>query len=314
VRNELQNAADAAALAATQQLGHFYEGKRTPIDISSIRDTIISEAKNTAQGNKAAGVSIGTVLDADITIGKWNAAAKSVTPTPGYDDAVRVTVRRDSSANGKIQTLLAGIIGVTSQDVMAMGTASLTGQSTSFENGLPIPLGISKNFFPACNTPITFYPTNDSCAGWHNYFGDDLPLKQCNDNPSAECLKDIVSGLTDGTFHSPASKVGDIFHFTGGTTDPVIVLFQALWEKMRFLDGDGNDLVWTATVVVYDADCLNPNGDYKVLGYATAEITEVIATGGNKQVNGVVRCGQTDPGRGSGGEYGTMGSIPGLVQ
>ena len=80
-RNELQNAADASALAATRQLGAIYEPMsyaaqqilclHTPGDI-------IPVAQAAALSNKAAGVSV-AVLNADVVIGTWDPNAKMLT-------------------------------------------------------------------------------------------------------------------------------------------------------------------------------------------------------------------------------------------
>ena len=49
------------------------------------------------------------------------------------------------------------------------------------------------------------------------------------------------------------------------------------------------------------------------LRFATVTITEVLVTP-EKTINAQVVCENIEPGRGGGGQYGTKGAIPGLVE
>ena len=91
---------------------------------------------------------------------------------------------------------------------------------------------------------------------------------------------------------------------------------EALFEKYADLDEDG-DKEWTTLVAVYDYDdCSYPKGRIKCVGFSTVTITGVSGPGGKggKTIWGTVHCDQVDTGRGGADLYGTMGSIPGLVQ
>lgn len=321
-KNELQNVADASALAATRYIGHAYEGitdYSQQKNYTFSRASIVAVAQQAALQNSAGGVSI-VVDDSDVDIGTWSQTTKTLTITSTYQQisAVQVRAHRDATRNGNVPTFVSGIIGINSMGISTPATASLTGQGTAGPGGLPIPIGIDKSWFTLnqCNDPIVFYPTACPGAGWHDYDG---LSEGCGPNPSAACMKKIIDGLTDGTFISPPTYAGAFFNFTGGTLTSALQDFQTLFDVMKVkndgvLDKDNNSSTWTTTVVVYDSGCGNPNATYKIVGFATAVITEVIDVGGNKQVNGVVVCNGVDPGRGGGGEYGTWGSIPGLVQ
>ena len=317
-KNEVQNIGDAAALAATGQLGHIYEGMSYEEQQSYVCDpaTIIPVAKEIALKNKAAGKNI-VVNDADIIIGQWNAETKILTPTFDQPDAVKVISRRDGSANGPITTFFARIFGVNTVDVKADATAALTGQSTAGPGGLPLPVGISNAWFENkeifCDQPIKFYPTNtpEGCAGWHTY----------NESPSSAArLSDILEGLKDGTYESPETTTHETtFDFTGGTLASVFDDMKALFDAMKvlndgILDGDDDSTTWTTNVVIYDwDDCSNPHGDITIAGFATVIITEILEAP-EKTINAQVICENVEAGRGGGSNYGTKGSIPGLVE
>jgi len=73
---------------------------------------------------------------------------------------------------------------------------------------------------------------------------------------------------------------------------------------------------WETGVVVYDSqDCGNPNQSIKIVGFSDIVMYEVLEAP-EKSIKAIVLCNHIDNGlsRGGGGEYGTWGSIPGLVQ
>jgi Flp pilus assembly protein TadG len=324
-RNELQNAADASALAATRKLGSIYEPMSYTAQQSYVCDpnAIIPVAQATAASNMAAMQSV-TVLSADVVIGTWDPTTKVLTQTLNQPDAVRVTTRRDNTpgVGGRVGTFFARIFDQNEVDVSATATAALTGESTSGTGGLPLPLGIPKRWFlnpNFCGSSINFYPpckkepcaTSEGCAGYHTF---------TTSPASASYLaKTIMPGIQNNTFQSPETTAYlTSFEFTGGTLadlmNPPDYPFITLFNTMKSQDGDGDDSVWTAKVAVYNSDtCENPNQSILIIGFATVKITNVVGAP-NPTVQGMVMCDFVDTGRGSGGNYGTKGSIPGLVQ
>lgn len=327
-RTELQRIADAAALAGARTLGRLYECNA---DLASCTQpmpyedqltyepdaAIIKQASmDVGLQNQAGGSKTGiTIIENEIVIGNWDGAAHTLTANSISPDAVRVTVRRDGSANGPITTFFARIFGINTVDVSATATAALTGES-SVGPGKVIPVGISYAWYlnkganNFCDQPIKFYPSNDpeSCAGWTTFF---------NKNASASYLrKDILEEWLNNpsTPPTPEVKAGEEIAFTGGTLgNQTFTAFYNLWDYMRKNDGDGNDAVWTAMVPVYDStSCENPNQDMKVIGFSTVEITNVVPP--NVEITATVKCDNVVSGRGGGAPTGTKGSIPGLVQ
>jgi hypothetical protein len=326
-RTELQRIADGAALAGARTLGRLYECNRNlgstcpgPMpyqdqltyvaDDNAIRQAVANVASQNQAGSKS-NISINS---ADIEIGNWSATTKTVDPvTLISPDAVKVTVRRDTSANGPITTFFAKVMGINTVNVWATATAALTGQSVAGPGGLPIPVGISLAWFQLpretyCNQNIKFYPTGsmEGCSGWHTY----------GDRPAnASKLARLLDKLRNGTYTSPETTAGSsVFDFTGGTIASAFDEMKALFEYMKTRDDDGNPNTWTTSVVVYNkTDCTNPNEDLTIVGFSTVVIHTVLESP-EKTIVAEVKCDNVEPGRGGGGNYGTKGSIPGLVQ
>uniref|UniRef100_UPI002620A872 pilus assembly protein TadG-related protein n=2 Tax=Desulfobacula sp. TaxID=2593537 RepID=UPI002620A872 len=187
-RNELQNMADAAALAGAGELGRIYlaldsaipEGFDVGVDDpdteGTYRDRIEAVAENTAAQNKAAGITI-NINEGDIDIGDWIWATSELIISNIKPDAVRVTVVRTSVATffGKIFSFFGG--SADTFQVSAVATAALSSPATVGPGELYVPFGISTNFFDKppdppepCVTSIEFSPTMSSCAAWHNFF------------------------------------------------------------------------------------------------------------------------------------------------
>ena len=358
-RNELQNIADGAALAACSELGEIYRNMPLDDQRNYVCDPtpLVTKAVSIGTSNQAGGLQGITVAENDIIIGTWNSVSHTFTQGLDQPDAVRVIARRDGSANGPILTFLARVLGIDTVDVAMDATAALTGQSTTEPGELELPIGISRYFFQDgvfCNDFIVFNPTNDpkSCAGWNSY-----DISPPNDN--------LLRQILDGSVTSPGTTANDTaFNFIGGnlsnpTFDELLLLFM---RKGYDIDGEGGDPVlidvdgnpvtgplpdgtagtvpfyedgerayypddkknptprnvhrWETSVVVYDwDDCSNPNTTIDIVGYAKISITNV-QNAPEKRIEGVILCDffSDETTRGGGGEYGTKGTIPGLVE
>jgi len=147
-RNELQNAADASALASTRKLGSIYQPMTYIQQQSYVCDpnVIIPVAKTTAASNMAATQFV-TVPDADVVIGTWDPTTKVLSPTLNQPDAVGVTTRRDDTpgVGGRVGTFFARIFNIQSVSVTATAIAALTGQATSEPGELQLPVGVSRS-------------------------------------------------------------------------------------------------------------------------------------------------------------------------
>ena len=201
-KNELQNVADAAALAGAGYLGSIYE--TLTYDAQQIyvfsRSDIVAVVQQVALKNQAAKMNIHINNDtdadfdnpdADVLIGDWDSETgltPRLTATFTLPDAVRVIARRDGSANGPILTFFARIFNIATVNVIADATAALTGPTMVGEGELKTPFSLSDNVFPdMCEDTITFSPAG-SCAGWHNFF----------DGAAASGIADKILGIIVG--------------------------------------------------------------------------------------------------------------------
>jgi hypothetical protein len=368
-RNDLQNIADASALYGARILGNNYEGMTPAAQQAYVCDPaeIVPGVQEVGLANYAGDLD-GIAIDAgDVRIGQWDSSATPrFTPTLNRPDAVSVTVRREGGTNGPISSIFARILGINTFDVSADATAALTGQGTSGEGDLELPVGISAFFFDGygCNDWIKFSPTNDpdSCAGWTSW------EYRANDRMLRNILEGALDEANGGTNDYPSPDMvagGDTAEFIGGdlsnnTFDAMMDLYRARGcdydpgptdaldddsyillgadgecvpghlgddEGVPLLDDEGvrleypdgtprNYHKWETLVIVYDwDDCSNPNTEIVIAGYATIALVDVLGPP-DKLLRGRIMCElfSNDPERGGGGNYGTMGTIPGLVE
>lgn len=317
-RNELQNVADAAALAGAREIGVIYAAlpQGTPYTGYTINPGVVYTAVTAvASQNQARQVAI-SINAADITIGVWNSTTRTLGPiTNTGATAVRVTARRDGGANGPVATWLAGVMGINSMNVTAMATAALTGTGVLLPGEANAPFGLDELIFnnPAyCGTPIQFYPTNNpptGCAGWQTFL--DSP-------PNANTEKQIVQGLDDGSYLTPAITAGTTsLEYIGGNVASVfpslIQLFNNKKQPSALAPAPYTEC-WQVTIPVYaNQNCSNPNSPMMTVGFAGACVYNVQGVP-TQQINAVVTCGQVTQAQGGGGNFGMLGSIPGLVE
>jgi hypothetical protein len=203
-KNELQNVADAAALAATGELGQIYMalgGSTMGPGVIGVTEqgTIEGIATSAALDNKAGGLNISVA--GNVQIGIWDTVAHTFSPldltTPGWPNAVRVIAQRVAGSNGQITTFFAGIFGIDSMNVSADAVAALTGQPAIDPGETELPIGISHKQFVnnRCKDPLELHDTNNSCAGWH-FFDGDLDSDGTPDNhPSGNSMGDLLLGM-----------------------------------------------------------------------------------------------------------------------
>jgi Flp pilus assembly protein TadG len=310
-RNELQNSADAGALAGARALGILYEGM-TPAAMGTYQlsggdaATIKTAVQSTAVLNAAAGVNI-AVNTGDIQIGLWNSATKTLIPTVNQPRSVRVITRLDGTANGPISTFLAGVVGMRSVSVSAAATAELTALASTPPGALDLPLAISQLFFSqyGCGDSIMLYPSNgnpQSCAGFTTF--DQTPS-------SNSTMLAIIDGMINGTYTTPSTTAGTSqLNFTNGT------LSNPTWNALVNLFNARKDSsgVWDALVPVYQGNACNPSGAIPIAGYANIRITNIHGQPGATIV-GNVSCPLFQAGGvGGGPAYGVFTTLPGLVE
>jgi hypothetical protein len=255
-RNELQNVADAAALAGAGYLGAVYAGLPSSEHTTHLfnRDDIVAVVPEIAGKNKASRESVSINDNAtDIKIGLWDAGARDITvETLTASDAVYVKARRDNQANSPISTFFARIFNINDMSVTAEAWASLSGPSAVEEGALKLPIGISDNVFPdKCGDVIAFSPTTDSCAGWHNFFDD------INASSEADKLLGFIQGygedpceFCDGGLTNGPAWLTDIFDLNSTPTPAV----TPISSEGDYFDFQGGAIASLLTGVLLDTD------------------------------------------------------------
>lgn len=140
VRTELQNAADAGALAAAQSLQAGYiQYNQTTNAISVYTTAATTVAENIVASNKAGNQTLVFSAGSDIEYGTTSTDGTTyTTPATGYPNTVRITARRDSTSNSRLNLFFAPVIGTSQVDVTAVAGATLqTGTITPITEDIP---------------------------------------------------------------------------------------------------------------------------------------------------------------------------------
>lgn len=161
VRNELQNAADAAALAGAGQL----KWTNTPTTWANAT----SKANAAISLNYADGKALST---GTVTAGYWSVTGSpagmqstTITPSGGELPAVQVTVSRTAGSNGgPIQTFFAGLIGTSTIDVSATAVAAIATPGVA-KPGALFPIAITQCMAGIYWDSSTGQPTIDPSTG-----------------------------------------------------------------------------------------------------------------------------------------------------
>lgn len=304
-KHQLQNLADAAALAGARQLGKLYESQPAaisppqPLSLAN-RARVQAVVAEVAEKNRAA-TKLAAVTLSDVRVGRWNAATRTVVSTSTGFDAVLVR------AEGSMPTFLAGVVGIRRLSVSATAVSALSALAEVQPGALTLPVGLSSAWMalgPIDGRRIQLYAPGggDPCAAWTTF--TDTP-------PTMGRLQAIVQALTENRYSSPATVAGKTgFQFVAGNPSTIAPDVMGLYNaKKNPATGQ-----WTTVVPVYrQVQCAAPSGPLPVVGFATVIITSV-ATPSGPALDAVVRSGFVQLGRGGGTDYGTEGSLPGLVQ
>src|SRR5689334_19313300 len=141
VRNELQNAADAGALAGARAL--YNPGAQSPNWGTAQTQGVVMVNLNASDG---APLTQSLVEPGYMNVTGTPAGLQPNTITPGADDvpAVRVTVSRDSQMNGgPLKLSFGGFVGLREAPISATAVAFVSGPGSIAKGGL-FPMAISK--------------------------------------------------------------------------------------------------------------------------------------------------------------------------
>jgi Flp pilus assembly protein TadG len=255
VRNELQNVADGAALAAAKAL---VQDKNNDGNTEVYCDEAIAAAIACAGKNSSLGAEAPIRISAgDVTIGKWNVTTRRFDSTgcSANVDAVQVTVNRTGGDNPKVATFLGGAIGAGSQqDSMASAVALLGKAGTS---SMDLPIAVSPNY-PAGQTPT---------ARMLDKLG---PQPAYAALPKTYTFKDLGGSNLDttrATFVVPSSSQVTMSNLTnyikgkdlsGGVRFPQIKVGQKIYPASEFQWGNNVKSLFTTLKTRYNAKRMRP--------------------------------------------------------
>ncbi|MCC8392979.1 pilus assembly protein TadG-related protein [Paraburkholderia sp. MMS20-SJTR3] len=180
-RNELQNAADAAAMAGAGCLKPRSEcsnASATQPDWTTA-STTASTFSTSSTTNKVQGAYLKA---STVATGYWNATGspyglEALPFTPGSNDmpAVQVTIRKDgSNANGSVSTFLGKVFGVQVLKASAVATAVLASPGSVGPGGL-FPMAMSKCLFDTYWSSTTNSPKLSPTSGLVSGGGSTVP-------------------------------------------------------------------------------------------------------------------------------------------
>jgi Flp pilus assembly protein TadG len=152
VQSELQNAADAAALAGAEQLQplfvqYYSPGQTNQAGILTQATTNIAPsgtnpgspmyaAEQFALFNMAGGVYV-SVPDSDVSFGYTDANGNFTTEYTGFPNTVSVTTRRDETANGSLPLFFGPVLNKASQNLEATSRATIYAGDISSLQAVP---------------------------------------------------------------------------------------------------------------------------------------------------------------------------------
>lgn len=333
VKQSLQNLVDAAALAGARQLGRVYEtlppgatGGVLPAGGQGQVTRVVADVSGQNQPPRhPASVSL--------EIGKWNAVARTMITGAALPDGVRV------SARAQVPTLVASAVGVKTIAVSAVASAALTGLNHVPAGTLSLPLGLARGWMPGSggtgkSLTISENTIEPPCAAWSTF--ERAPATQ-------QELRAVLEGIQKGAYSSPAATGGwTRFQFLGSQAGTAFADLSALYDRRK----NPQTGEWIAVIPLYDrATCESVSGSSTVVGFATAKLVGETKSGASRRKEsdkkddkdrsekehqegksgGKGKQGHSDRlivtivtdqihiGRGGGMDYGTKGSIPGLV-
>ena len=320
-KNELQNIADSAALAAAGQLGKdyedvpFFEQKTYVCDsekIISIGRDVASKNRSTGEGGDI------TVTDSDVEIGTWAPAAwgdppSFKTPVICNPNAVRVTAHRDGS--NPIATFFARIFRIDTVPISDIRATAVLFPVVP-DGKVFLPLGISEKYFfdhlDFYDRNINFmlyqsdnyeWHTNDNTSGTVDDFIhilDQLIIDPSTEGPSVEAGKTTLEFL--GPYDIPSLSMARrnvIFD----KIETIINMMRTKNDNVYDFDEDPN--TWTTNIVVYekheDQAIDELGGERTIVGFTTVTLRgNFQGSGSERYLNATVKY--------------TMSSTPRLVQ
>ncbi len=222
-RNELQNAADAGALAGARSL-FLSSLAGTEPDWNAGQAAALAAVRS----NRSESFSL---LDADVQVGYWNLDSKVLQPasiTPAVNDVPAVVVkvqRAEDSNRGPVVMFFAPMIGINTVAVSAQAMATI-GFVKKIDPGEGFPLAIYKDLVeenwyqdpaPSFRIGSTYHYPDSEAGQWTSFNVDanDVPtIRELMDNGNPESLEAgvdtiwIQPGTKTALYNTAANMIG----------------------------------------------------------------------------------------------------------
>jgi Flp pilus assembly protein TadG len=296
IRNQLQNAADAGALAGTRVL---YLGGGTSVNAGA--NAVAAEA---AMDNLSQGVAVEvqdpTTNENDVQRGHWSFATRTFTPNdslqpvdlwnrstqeldadPDFINAVRVRARREDIP---AQSFLSRIVGYDNFELQAEAVGYIGFAGTLFPEDVDQPIAICRQAITdadgnySCNTGRMIDSgggTTHNTAAWSNF-------SQPCQTASAQSVRPLIcsGGNPDTLFY------GNGMGTTGGMQDNVYRDLRDCWLNDPDLAKDWRGYpieVWPLRLPVIDCPGNNPGPCSQLVGVVEVSVVFVKESGADPQ-------------------------------
>ncbi|MCB2191834.1 MAG: hypothetical protein KQI62_09730 [Deltaproteobacteria bacterium] len=303
-KGELQNAADAAALAGAATMVSFSSGGEMSVQPA----TALTTAQQVSLANQADGINL-SLRSEDAVIGYWDLSTEAFDPgltgssDPDDITGFQATLRRDDLANGPVQTFFAGLLGFGTVDIQATSIAFLGWAGIAEPAEVDLPLAIHASALtnagsPDCGSELLFSNENDETAEWTSFFT--WPTNDVT-----------VQNYIDGSLQTPELTVGDSLNVINGNLSTATMNSLASEFQSRGSDtnGDGSADSWEILVPVVEPGSTSTMST--ITGFAHLVITEADSS----KVRFYLQCDRALIGSNSGGgNYGTRATVPSLIQ
>lgn len=285
VRNELQNAADAAALVGA---GGLYPGTPAPNWTNGVNQGDAGIALNATEGVR--------LVSGQVQAGYWDlsrtkSGLQSQTITPGANDvpAVQVTVSRSAgNNNGPVSMLLAAVFGVPPLPVQATAVAVVAAPGSVGVKGL-FPIAISSCMYDLYWDKTTGKPLLDPKTNSPYVIDMDtsypVPARTClsaewtgfNGGTDANSVKSLVNGTS--SIEQNTIKIGTNINISSGVDTSVYNTFQKMYPTLP--------VTVTIPVVSNVAQGMPPsNLPLPVVAFAAFQITKAFKNGSHSYLEG----------------------------
>jgi Flp pilus assembly protein TadG len=199
IQSDLQSAADAAALAGAGPLMDGYVLYNLPNQTSMQQTVVLNQAKAAAAAAaiqyasyNSAGVQSLTLNQSDIEFGFTDANGNYSNNSDNFPNTIKVTLRRDGTANGPLGLFFGPAIGTSSTNLSASAAATIYEATVS-------------SFNPVRNFNLNILPMTYDINNWNNFLKtgqnpDGITTADDNGNPTLKLYPSIKDTGNFGLF------------------------------------------------------------------------------------------------------------------